>query len=314
MHRLDAERKRQVAQWTAKLEKRFQEYGSHAAALFEKIAREHGLKAEPDWVRAGDRLSNEMDALDLEYEAEYLLIAKSTFESVQSVLNLVVNLSDPAEMRILSAAGTRKGLVDIADQTKRSIFQAIEQGRADGEGAAGIAGLIRDMVAAGPWGSAATRAMVIARTEAKYAQNISSIQAYKGGENITGVQVFDAQLGPTDEDCEMRNGRIVTFAVGELMVESEHPNGTISLAPYIGELPDDADVLRAGAEMPETKGGTRVTVGGPSISVPAAPVTVNIDNGGTKRRSVTIEHSDGTKSTAVIEEELVNVGGNGNGE
>jgi len=99
--------------------------------------------------------------------------------------------------------------------------------------------------------------MVIARTEAKYAQNISSLEAYKDSDTVTGVEVFDAQLGPTDEECEIRNGRIVTFRVGELMVNNEHPQGTISLAPYVGELPDDADeeqrLITFGSEMPETK-------------------------------------------------------------
>lgn len=242
MHRLDAERTRKVASWTAGLEKRFREYGDLAAETFERIAKEYGLKAEPDWSRLGEMADDELDAFDLAYEPEYLLIAKATYESVNTVLGLGVNLSAPAELRIITAGGVRKGLVDIAQQTKDAIFEAIEQGRAAGEGAAGIADLIREMVGAGRWGSAATRAMVIARTEAKYAQNISSLEAYKDSDTITGVQVFDAQLGATDEECTQRNLRIVTFEIGEQMVEREHPNGTISLAPYMGELPDDADV------------------------------------------------------------------------
>jgi len=258
MHRLDAERKRQITKWTGILERKFKAYGDHAAATFERVAKEHGLKAsEPEYVRAAEIALEDIDALDLAYGPEYLAIAKDTCNSINMVLNLGVNLSAPAEQRILSRGGIRKGLVDIEQQTKDAIFAAIEKGRANGEGAAGIVDLIREMVAAGPWGSAATRAMVIARTEAKYAQNISSLEAYKDSDTVTGVEVFDAQLGPTDEECEIRNGRIVTFRVGELMVNNEHPQGTISLAPYVGELPDDADeeqrLITFGSEMPETK-------------------------------------------------------------
>jgi HK97 family phage portal protein len=257
MHRLDAERKRKVASWTAVLEKRFREYGDLAAETFERVANEYGMKAEPDWTLLGELTDDHLPAFDLAYEPEYLSIAKQTYESLNTVLGLGVNLSAPAEQRIIAAGGVRKGLIDVARQTKDAIFAAIEQGRAAGEGAAVIADLIREMVGAGRWGSAATRAMVIARTEAKYAQNISTLEAYKDSDTITGVEVFDAQLGPTDEECTARNQRIVTFRVGDLMVENEHPNGTLSLSPYMGELPDDADeeqrLITFGAEMPETK-------------------------------------------------------------
>lgn len=234
MHRLDADRNRQVAQWSARLERRFRQYGDQAAAAFERIAKERGLKAEPDWTRAGDQLYDELDVFDLAYEAEYLAVAKDTFNSIRTILNLAVNLSDPTEQRIIARGGIRKGLVDISRQTHGAIFQAIEQGRAAGEGAAGIVELIREMVPAGPWGSAATRSMVIARTEAKYAQNISSLEAYKSSDNITGVLVFDAQLGETDEECMQLNGQIVSFDEAGQLAESEHPNGTRSFAPVVG--------------------------------------------------------------------------------
>jgi hypothetical protein len=264
VHRLDAQGKRQAVKWTGILEAKFKGYGDHAAAIFERVAKERGLKAaDPEWEAAGQMTADSMGGLDLAYEPEYLSIARQTFELISTILSLGVNLDAPAEQRIIARGGIRKGLVDIEQQTKDAIFAAIEQGRAGGEGAAGIADLIREMVPAGPWGSAATRAMVIARSETKYAQNISSLEAYRGSENITGVEVFDAQLGPTDEECMQRNGRVVTFDVGELMVQNEHPNGTISLAPYMGELPADAGEeagsgwfsITHGARQPALAGG-----------------------------------------------------------
>lgn len=238
VRRLEADRKKEIAKWTGILERKFQEYGRDAASTFERIAKEYGMKAsEPDWQRIGEFAADEMGPLDLAYGAEYLKIAKETYNAVNTILSLGVNLSDPAEFRILSLGGKRMGLVDIPGQTRDAIFQAITAAREAGEGAAGIVDLIREMVAAGPWGSADTRAMVIARTEAKYAQNISSIEAYKSSDTITGVMVFDAQLGPTDAECEALDQTVVSFEEAERLAESEHPNGSRSFSPYMGELP-----------------------------------------------------------------------------
>jgi hypothetical protein len=97
-----------------------------------------------------------------------------------------------------------------------------------------MAKIIAEKVSAGPWTTAEIRAQVIARTETKYAQNWSSLEAYRQGENITDVLVFDAQLGPTDEECELLNGQTVGLEEAMALMESEHPNGTRSFAPVVG--------------------------------------------------------------------------------
>ena len=73
---------------------------------------------------------------------------------------------------------------------------------------------IADAVPRGRWTTSEIRARVIARTEVKYAQNISSVETYNVSEDITSVVIFDAQIGPTDEECERLDGFVVTFDEG----------------------------------------------------------------------------------------------------
>jgi len=75
------------------------------------------------------------------------------------------------------------------------------------------------------------RAELIARTETKYAQNVSSVLAYRQSPAVIAVQVLDAQLGPTDEECELLDGRVVSLDEAERLAEEEHPNGTRNFAP-----------------------------------------------------------------------------------
>jgi hypothetical protein len=148
-------------------------------------------------------------------------------------MGLGVNLSDPVEQRIVSLGGTRKLKIGLDKQAKDSIAEALRQGRELGEGADDLARRIVDMVGKGPWATAETRAMVVARTETKYAQNASSLEAYKSSDTVSSVRVFDAQLGPTDAECEELNGQEVSFEEADALAESEHPNGTRSFAPVV---------------------------------------------------------------------------------
>jgi SPP1 gp7 family putative phage head morphogenesis protein len=75
------------------------------------------------------------------------------------------------------------------------------------------------------------RAQMIARTETKYAQNISSLAAYRNADVVTGLMAFDAQAGNTDAECEARNGQVFSFTEADRVTEEEHPNGTLSWAP-----------------------------------------------------------------------------------
>ncbi len=67
----------------------------------------------------------------------------------------------------------------------------------------------------------------VARTETMLAYNFATLYAGQQA-GVTRVQALDAQRGPTDEDCERRNGQI--FDIEDAFAENlkEHPNGTLS--------------------------------------------------------------------------------------
>ena len=131
------------------------------------------------------------------------------------------------------------GLVDLPQQTRDAIFKAIEEGRSEGEGAAAIADRIQAAVESGPWATSEMRATMIARTETKYAQNLASIDCYENSDTVTGLMVFDGRLDTSDEECMARDGDEVSFEEGRAMADSEHPNGTLSLAPIVDNAYDN---------------------------------------------------------------------------
>ena len=155
-------------------------------------------------------------------------------DTVNATLGLEVNIPDPVRQRILSAGGTRRGLVDIAGQTRESIFQALRAGSEAGEGIPQLARRIRADVPAGPYRNAGAkyRAQLIARTEVAEAQNLSAYETYRASDVYVGVIISD---GDEDELCAEVNGRRMTFAEYEQIGFTAHPNCTRSAAP-ISEL------------------------------------------------------------------------------
>ena len=145
-----------------------------------------------------------------------------------------VSIPDVVARGILADGGKRVGLVDVVDATKRAIFDGLASAREDGLGAVETAERISGRVSAGRFRTASTRALVIARTETKYAQNRSALGAYDAS-GADRVIAFDAQIGATDADCMARDGQVYDLAEAQILTEAEHPNGTLSWAPYYGE-------------------------------------------------------------------------------
>jgi HK97 family phage portal protein len=165
------------------------------------------------------------------YQAQYLEVAKAA-NDVAERAGLGTSLPDVVARSILAAGGRRAGLVDLEGQTKDALFQALAEGRAEGEGATALANRIASMVEAGPSDTPLTRSRRIARTETKYAQNISTIERAKAA-GVTSLIVYDGLLGPGRSLLThiARNGSIVSIAEAPTMADEEHPNGTLSFAP-----------------------------------------------------------------------------------
>lgn len=169
------------------------------------------------------------------YEAQYLEVAKSIAEAAERA-GLGASLPDEVARSIIAAGGRRAGIIDLKGQTRAALFEALAEGRAAGEGSEQLAARILPQVEGGPWNSAETRARVIARTETKYAQNISTIERGKAG-GVSSFIVFDGRLGPGRSLLThiARDGSIVTANAAIDMAEAEHPNGTLSFAPNFEE-------------------------------------------------------------------------------
>ena len=144
------------------------------------------------------------------------------------------NLPDKRAQALIKRGGTRLLGVDVKGQTRDTVFRTIAEARQKGYGPDKVARLIRDQVGGGPWKSPQTRAKVIARTETKWAQNQSTIEATKAS-GVDYVQAVDDQIGHGDAECSARNGMV--YPVSEAAGIEDHPNGTLMWVPWEGEKP-----------------------------------------------------------------------------
>lgn len=172
--------------------------------------------------------------LGLIYGAHYFRVAQKTVDAVTAVMGLAVSLPDQRARDIMAAGGRRAGLVDLEKQTRERLFRELTLGRSLGEGPEVLARRIREFVPAGPWSTTQVRARMIARTETLHAQRLSTLEAYRGAENVTAVMVFDNRTGYGDADCAALDGRIVSLTDAWQLMDAEHPAGTRAFAPVIG--------------------------------------------------------------------------------
>lgn len=171
------------------------------------------------------------------YGAHYLEVAGAV-QGVAEQLGLGTSLPDPVARAIVASGGTRAGLLDLDAQTRRALFDALAEGRAQGEGVTALAQRIETFIEAGPWNEGAVRARVIARTETKFAQNIATIERARAA-GVRAFVVFDGRFGPPrSEDSHIaRDGKIVGIEDALIMAQNMRPNCTLSFAPSF-EKPD----------------------------------------------------------------------------
>ena len=235
------------------LKRAFRDLGKRAVAAFRQsqgksldvgaLAWAEGFlkQIDPQDAARVDAMTRSMHITDWDekilkpgYERSYLRTMELTADTIRTTTGLAVNLPDSVGRRIVSDGGRRIGLVDIQGQSRTALFHSLAEGRALGEGPDALARRIRDRIGRGRYKTVEKRAYVIARTETKYAQNLSSIELYQSMETVTGMLAFDAQVGATDAECEQRNGVVYSAADARSELGFEHPLGTLSFAPEIG--------------------------------------------------------------------------------
>ena len=132
---------------------------------------------------------------------------------------------DPTDKALKSwvAANTGAMIRQIEETTRKQLSSFLSRQLEEGKSAAEIADGIRQHFASFP----GRRADLIARQETQRFYNAATLFAAESA-GARQVQALDAQDGPTDAECERRNGRI--FPVGAAWSESarEHVRGTLS--------------------------------------------------------------------------------------
>lgn len=250
VRRLATQEVRLAAAVEPRLKKLFADLGTAAAAAARPVLEAEGPVAEQRSAGTGETKVDDLVvgaileqlelplhqvALQRLYETHYLTVAKEV-SAAGELLGLAADLPDPVARAVVAAGGRRSGLVDLSAQSRQALFDALAEGRAAGEGVDQLVARIRDEVGGGPWQSAETRARTIARTETKYAQNTSTIaRAQNAG--VERFMVFDGRLGPgrSTPSHIARDGTVVDANTAARMAAEEHPNGTLSFAPYFEE-------------------------------------------------------------------------------
>lgn len=240
-------------EFTAALEPLFEGWGDTAGKIALDVLRARGekaslpptaplLEAKAFETKENDELIKQIiDLLNLEawvqglsskYQAQYLGIARKVAATLEEA-GFGTGLPDPVMRQIIAAGGTRAGLVDVPAQTRQAIFDALAEGRSLGEGAQALANRIANSIEGGHWGNAETRARVIARTETKFAQNLSTLEA-GGAAGVGEYVIFDGRFGePRSEASHIaRDGMIVSAEDARIMAENMRPNCTLSFAPH----------------------------------------------------------------------------------
>jgi HK97 family phage portal protein len=130
-----------------------------------------------------------------------------------------------------AAARERVGLLDLATEARAAILETFETARAQGLGEDALIAVLREQVPSGRWTSPEVRAQIIARHESRVGTNLAASE-YARESGMGRVLILDARLGPTDNECEARNGWVVSPAEAHLLAGIEHPNGTLTAIPH----------------------------------------------------------------------------------
>jgi len=240
--RFMADEKRLAAAWAADLEKEFSALGDEMAdawltATVGLASRNgNGRKAlDPSDGAIIDQIILGLTPGGLGYEEYYLEILHATHNTIETTFNLGVMLTDPMERAVIARGGTRRGLIDLTEQTRSAMYDTVAQARAEGLGRDAVARRIRDQVPAGPhYLTSKTRAEIIAQAETKYAQNVSSMEVYKASDTVTGIQIFDARRGEIhDPRCIELDGQIMSMEDAGNIEPTQHPNCSRSFAPVV---------------------------------------------------------------------------------
>ena len=171
------------------------------------------------------------------FEGHAHRVMETTVNTISTFTGLAVNIPDHVARQIVAKGGTDLLSMDIVGQTRRSLFAALAESRAQGlhPSSAATRRLIQEHVTAGRFVNAGAkyRAKLIARTETMYAQNESALATYEASDAVAQGEIVDDQMGHGDAACFARNGFIGSLDEVRRHVAQEHPNGTARVLPVL---------------------------------------------------------------------------------
>ena len=241
VNELDRIRLQDASLFEEPLRELFDRMGSEAERVALELLTPKEISVEDQRLVDGvlEALSQHRHSLSEIYSGAYLASTRNVLRAMGRAYGVEIALSDPGEVEILRRATVRAGLVDLNEQSREALFQALADGREAGLANEGLARSIRQYVSGGPWRDAATRARVIARTEGAYATNIATIQAAQEMPGTELMMLHDNRTGYGDADCTARDGIVVTIAQAEAEAGNEHPNGTLNMTPIPALLAEE---------------------------------------------------------------------------
>ena len=202
-----------------------------------------GIKVDPTSMTPEDLILRVLAAIGLLefindkviplFKAQYKLTGEMTFSTLSEALRVTPIDKDALIDRMVILGGQRGSKLNIKGDTEKAISQSIIDGLSEGGSVALIPQAIQEAVSSGSFRDLAVRSAVVASTEVMFAQVFSSIEILSDNPSSGGMMLLDARLGPTDDTCEFRNGRVVTPDEARAALEDEHPNGTLMITPVI---------------------------------------------------------------------------------
>lgn len=186
-------------------------------------------------ILASMAMQGALAALEERFAGHMLAVMETTVGRINAVTGLGVNIPDYLQRQIIAQGGTDLLGLDIEGQTRRALFAALAESRAQGlhPSSAATRRLIQDYVTSGRFVRAgvAARAKLIARTETMLAQNESTLAAYENTATVRAVEAADDQMGHGDDECSVRDGQV--YSIAEARGITDHPNGTLRWLPVV---------------------------------------------------------------------------------
>jgi HK97 family phage portal protein len=227
--RLWREEQKVIARYTPEIAAILARYGDFVAtAAREVIPKQASLADMLQMSVITERTPIAMVRFELAevFQRLYDDMADLTVKLLQEALDLPATEVEVIQRQLRMEARERVRLLDLEGESRTNILKILEQARTEGWDEDQLAAALREQVPAGRWTTPEIRATIIARSESRYSGNlaVSSMARDLGAK----VLILDARLGPTDAECEARNGWIVSPAEAQMLAGIEHPNGTMT--------------------------------------------------------------------------------------